>query len=93
MLYIRGRSNLMIARWNMALMEFSFTFEFIADIDSDIADAMLRLCHNNMLESPKEYSKEIQYSLSIIEKFKLTKDLYRKIGRLQNSVSALNVLT
>ena len=49
----------MIARWNMALMDFSFTFEFIADIDSDIADAMSRLCHNNMLESPKEYSKEI----------------------------------
>ena len=85
LLYIREHSNPMIVRWYMALMEFSFTIEFIAGIDNDIADAMSRLCRNNMLDSPKEFSQEIQISSSIIEKFKLTKDLYRKIGRMHNS--------
>ena len=42
----------------MALSEFSFTLEFIPGIENDIADAMSRLCRNNMVDSPQEYSEE-----------------------------------
>ena len=40
----------------MALSEFSLRVEFIAGKDNGIADSMSRLCRNNMLESPDEYS-------------------------------------
>ena len=42
----------------MALSEFSFTLELIPGVENDIADAMSRLCRNNMVDSPQEYSEE-----------------------------------
>ena len=46
----------MIVRWYMALSEFSFNLSFIRDVDNNITDAMSRLCRNNMIDSPEEYS-------------------------------------
>ena len=54
----------MIVRWYMALSEFSFTLEFIPGVDNNIADAMSRLCRNNMVDEPKEYTEE--HTLSAI---------------------------
>ena len=34
----------------------SFKVEFIAGVDNGIADSMSRLCRNNMVDSPTEYS-------------------------------------
>ena len=85
LLFITESSNPMIVRWYMALMEFDFKIEFIAGIDNEIADAMSRLCRNNMIDSPREYSEDVIYTSSIIEKFKLTPEQYRKIGKLHNS--------
>ena len=48
----------MIVRWNMALSEFSFSLEFIPGVDNYIEDSLSRLCRNNMIDSPKEYSPE-----------------------------------
>ena len=56
--FITEASNPMIVRWYMALSEFSFTLEFIPGVDNDIADSLSRLCRNNMIDSPKEYSPE-----------------------------------
>ena len=42
----------------MALSESSFTLEFIPRVDNNIADSLSRLCRNNMIDSPKEYSSE-----------------------------------
>ena len=42
----------------MALSKFSFTLEFIPGVKNDIADAMSRLCQNNMVDSPQEYFEE-----------------------------------
>ena len=38
----------------MELSEFSFTLEFIPGVDNNIADAMSRLCRNNIIEEPTE---------------------------------------
>ena len=57
-LFIKEASNPMIVRWYMALSEFSFTLEFIPSVDNDITDAMSRLCGNNMVDEPKEYTEE-----------------------------------
>ena len=54
LLFIKEASNLMIVRWYMALSEFSFT----PGVDNNIADAMSRLCRNNMIDSPTEFSEE-----------------------------------
>ena len=48
----------MIVRWYMALQELDFTIEFVAGVDNDIADAMSRLCRNNMSDSLLEYSPD-----------------------------------
>ena len=56
LLSIKEASDLMIVRWYMALSEFSFNLSFIRGVDNNIADAMSRLCRNNMIDSPKEYS-------------------------------------
>ena len=85
LLYIREHSNPMIVRWYMALMEFDFKIEFIAGVENDIADAMSRLCRNNMIDSPKEYSEEHLISASIIGKFKLSTTIYKKISKMHNS--------
>ena len=47
----------MIVQWYMALSEFSFTLEFIPGVENDIADAMSRLCRNNMVDSHKNILK------------------------------------
>ena len=39
----------------MALSEFSFNLSFIRGVDNNIADAMSRLCRNNIIDSPDEY--------------------------------------
>ena len=57
-LFIKEASNPMIAQSYMALSELSFTLEFIPGVENDIADAMSRLCRNNMVDSPQEYSEE-----------------------------------
>ena len=58
LLFITEASNPMIVRRYMTLSDFSFTLEFIPGVDNDIADSLSRLCRNNMIDSPKEYSQE-----------------------------------
>ena len=74
----------MIVRWYMALSEFSFSLEFIPGVDNDIADSLSRLCCNNMIDSPKEYSQE--YIALHIESYKPSPSQYSKIGMLNNTV-------
>ena len=74
----------MIVRWYMALSEFSFNLRFRRGVDNNIADAMSRLCRNNMIDSPEEYSNS--NILSVISRsFKPSDILYSKIGKLHNS--------
>ena len=85
LLFIKEASNPMIVRWYMALSEFSFNLEFIRGVDNNnIADAMSRLCRNNMIDSPDEYSNSRILS-EISRSFKPDGILYSKIGRLYNS--------
>ena len=64
-------------------MEFSFTLEFTPGVDNNIADAMSRLCRNNMIESPAEFSEE--HILSVIsESSKPDKQHHAKIGKMHN---------
>ena len=76
----------MIVRWYMALSEFSFSLEFIPGVDNDIADSFSRLCRNNMIDSPKEYSPEYILSALHIESYKPSPSQYTKIGMLHNTV-------
>ena len=46
---------------------------------------MSRLCRNNMIDNPREYSEEYFISASIIEKFKLTPNQQRVIASVHNS--------
>jgi hypothetical protein len=62
----------------MALSEFSFKIEFIPCVKNGIADSMSRLCRNNMIDFPQEYTPETIMSSNIIEKFKLTRERYNK---------------
>ena len=48
----------------MALSEFTFNIEFISGEDNGIADSMSRLCLNNMIDCPREYSEEYIISAS-----------------------------
>ena len=80
----------MILRWYMALSEFTFKLEFIAGLNNNIADATSRLCRNNMIDHPKEYSKE--HILSVISISNKPNALqYSKIGKMHNSTLAFNV--
>ena len=84
LLFIKEASNPMIVRWYMALSEFSFNLSFIRGVDNNIADAMSRICRNNMIDSPEEYSTS--KILSVISRsFKPSDILYSKIGKLHNS--------
>ena len=69
----------------MALSEFTFNIEFISGEDNGIADSMSRLCRNNMIDNPREYSEEYIISASIIEKLKLTPNQQRVIASVYNS--------
>ena len=84
LLFIKEASNPMILRWYMALSEFSFTLEFIPGVDNNIADAMSRLCRNNMVDEPKEYTEEHILS-AISASNKPNKIQYSKISKLHNS--------
>ena len=46
---------------------------------------MSRLCRNNMIDNPREYSKEYIISASIIVNFKLTPNQQRVITSVHNS--------
>jgi hypothetical protein len=85
LLFISQSSNPMIVRWLMALSEFSFKLEFIAGVDNGIADSMSRLCRNNMVDSPKEYTPEVILAANIITKFKVPSDKYSIISSVHNS--------
>ena len=85
LLFIHQNSNPMITRWFMAISQFSYKIEFISGVDNGIADSMSRLCRNNMLDSPVEYTPHEILSANIIEKFKLTAYQYRTIAALHNS--------
>ena len=61
LLFITEASNPMIARWYMALFEFSFTLEFIPGVDNDIADSLSRLCRNNMIDPRNDIHQNISY--------------------------------
>ena len=84
LLFIKEASNPMIIRWYLALSESSFTLEFIPGVDNDIADAMSRLCRDNMVNSPQEYSKEHILS-AISASTKPNESQIAKVGRLNNS--------
>ena len=58
--------------------------EFIPDVDNNIADAMSRLCRNNMIDSPTEFSEENILS-AISQSSKLDKQKYTNIGKMHNS--------
>ena len=74
----------MIVRWYMAVSEFIFNLSFIRGVNNNIADAMSRLCRNNMIDPPEEYLNS--RILSVIPRsFKPSDILYSKIGRLHNS--------
>ena len=84
LLFIKEASEPMIVRWYMAFSEFSFNLSFIRGVDNNIADAMSRLCRNNMINFHDEHSNS--RILSVISKsFKPNGILYSKIRRLHNS--------
>ena len=76
LLFITEALNPVIVRWYMALSEFSFTLEFIPGVDNDIADSLSRLCCNNMIDSPKEYSPEYILSAPHIESYEPSSSQY-----------------
>ena len=84
-LFIIQSSDRMIVRWYMLLSEFTFNTEFISGEDNCIADSMPRLCRNNMIDNPREYSEEYIISASIIEKFKLTPNQQLVIAGMHSS--------
>ena len=86
LLSITEALNPMIVRWYMALSEFSFTLEFIPGVDKDIADSLSRLCRNNMIDSPKEYSPDHFLSPLHIESYQPSHSQYSKIGMLHDTV-------
>ena len=86
LLFISQNSDPMIIRWLMALSEFSFKVKFIAGKDNEIADSMSRLCRNNMVDFPNEYSTAIILAANIITKFKLSSNHYKIISSVHNSV-------
>ena len=86
LLFISQDSNPMVVRWYMRLCEFTFKIEFIPGELNHIADSMSRLCRNNMLDLPREYSEEFALSASVIDKFKLTTTQYKNISSVHNSV-------
>ena len=84
LLFIKEASNPMIVRWYMALSEFSFTLEFIPGVENNIANAIFRICRNNMVDSPQKYSEEHILS-AISASTKPNKNQIAKISKLHNS--------
>ena len=54
-------------------------------INNNVADSMSRLCRNNMVDFPQEYTPETIMAANVIEKFKLTRDQHNTIGKVHNS--------
>jgi hypothetical protein len=81
--FMSQNSYPMMVRWLMALSEFSFEVEFIAD--NGVADSMSRGCRDNMIDSPNEHTPSVILAASIITKFKLPTDKYSIISSLHNS--------
>ena len=46
---------------------------------------MSRLCRNNMVDFPQEYTPEAIVTANTIEKFKLTREQYNTISNVHNS--------
>ena len=67
----------------MAFSEFTFNIEFISGEGN--GNSISRLCRNNMIDNPREYSEEYIISASITEKFKLTPNQQRVITIVHNS--------
>ena len=86
LLFISQNFNLMVVRWLMALSEFSFKVKFIAGKDNGIADSMSRLCRNNIVDFPNEYSTAIVLAANIITKFKFPTNHHKIISSVHNSV-------
>ena len=86
LLFITEASNPKIVQWYMALSEFSFSLEFIPGIYNNIANSLSRLCRNNMIDSPKEYSLEYILSALHIESYKPSLSQNSKIDMLYNTV-------
>ena len=76
----------MIVRWYVALSEYTYKIEFIKGVDNDIADSMSRLCRNNMIDSPREYTADMILAATIIPKIQLTDIQYKSIASVHNSV-------
>ena len=70
----------------LALSEFSFSLEFKPGVDDDIADSLSRLCCNDVIGSPEEYSPEYILSALHIESYKPSPSQYSKIGMLHYTV-------
>ena len=77
--YIEKSTDSMVGRWRMALQELDFKTGYIPGKDNSIADAMSRLCINNM---PKK-----TVTVSAIQKSKpLTPEYYEIISKCHNTV-------
>ena len=76
----------MIVRWYMALSEYTYEIEFIKGVDNDIADSMSRLCRNNMIDLPREFSEEMILAAAIIPKIQLTDQQNQAISSVHNSM-------
>ena len=76
----------MIVRWYVALSEYTYKIEFIKGVDNNITDSMSRLCRNNMIDSPKEYSADMILAAAIIPKIQLTDMQYNAISSVHNSM-------
>ena len=70
----------------MALSEYTYKIEFIKGVDNDIADSMSRLCRNNMIDSPREYTADMILAATIIPKIQLTDIQYKTIASVHNSM-------
>ena len=86
LLYIYNNSNPMIARWYVALSEYTYKIEFIKGVDNDIADSMSRLCRNNMIDAPMEYSADMIIAATIIPKIQLTDVQFKSTASVHNSM-------
>ena len=76
----------MIVRRYVAFSRYTYKTEFIKGVDNDITECMSRLCRNNMVDSPKEYSADMILAAAIILKIQLTDMRYNAISSVHNSM-------
>ena len=76
--YIDKESNQMVGRWRMALQELDYTIGYVPGPKNDIADAMSRLCKNNM---------PVKGIVTALLKIKpISTDHYKLIGDCHNEI-------